>query len=89
MFSTWAVLVYLLAFGLPIWLLYHFHSAPWYWHVLALLAAVAMGFFQTPPQWQSQAFDLAFGAVFILLATWGIGGLLAFRWHGPHHEKHA
>lgn len=86
MFSTLAVLVYLLAFAIPLFLLYRYHSLAWYWHALAILAALGMGFIQTPPEWKSQTFDLLFGAVFVVLAVWGIGGLVAFRWH---REKHA
>ncbi len=86
MFSTLAVLVYLLAFGIPLVLLYRYHSAAWYWHVLAILAAVGMGFVKTPESWRTPAFDMVFGAVFVFLVVWGLGGLVAFRWH---REKHA
>jgi hypothetical protein len=34
-------------------------------------------------------FDLVFGFVFILLLVWGIGGLIVYHPHRPHHEKHA
>ena len=86
MFSTLAVLVYVIAFAVPLFLLYRFHAAHWLLHVLALLAALAMGFVQTPPDWKSPTFDLCFGAVFVFLVTWGLGGLVAF-----HHrrERHA
>ena len=33
MFSLLAGLIYLAAIVLPIWLLFHFHSTAWYWHV--------------------------------------------------------
>ncbi len=85
MFSTLAVLVYLLAFAIPLLLLYRYHSAAWYWHVLAILAALGMGFIQTPESWKSATFDLCFGAVFVVLVVWGIGGLVAFRWHRERH----
>ena len=45
-----------------------------------------MGFVRTPEAWKSPAIDMAFGAVFVLLAVWGIGGLVAFH---THREKHA
>jgi hypothetical protein len=32
-----AVLVYLFAIGIPVYLLHHFHSQAPHWHVLALL----------------------------------------------------
>lgn len=81
MFSSFAVLVYLAAFAIPLFLLYRYHSMAWYWHVLALLAAVGMGFVQPPA-----SLDLVYGAVFVFLVVWGLGGLVAFRWH---REKHA
>lgn len=86
MFSTLAVLVYVFAFATPLLLLYRRHAARWFWHLLALAAALAMGFAETPAAWKSPAYDMIFGAVFVFLAVWGIGGLVAFRWH---HEKHA
>ena len=89
MFSIVAVLIYLLAIGIPVFLLYHFRSQPWYWHILAALAALGLGFVPTPPTWKTESFDLAFGFVFILLLVWGIGGLVVFRPHTHHREKHA
>jgi hypothetical protein len=80
------VLVYLLAIGIPVYLLYRFRSQAWYWHGLAIAVALALGFVPTPPSLKSAAFDLVFGSVFILLMIWGVGGLLVFR---PHRERHA
>lgn len=89
MFSILAVLMYLLAITVPVILLFRFHSQAWYWHILAVMAALGLGFVPTPPAWKTEAFDLAFGFVFILLLVWGIGGLVVFRPHRPHREKHA
>ena len=86
MLSSLAVLVYFCAFALPLLLLYRFHSGPWYIHLLAIAAAAGMGFVQTPEALKSPAYDIAFGAVFVFLAVWGIGGLVAFH---SHREKHA
>lgn len=80
------VLVYLLAIGVPVYLLYRFRSQSWYWHILAIVVAVSLGFVPTPPSLKSAAFDLVFGAVFTSLVVWGIGGLVAVR---PRREKHA
>lgn len=88
MFSILAVLLYLLAIALPVFLLYRFRSQSWYWHVLAVLAAIGLGFVPTPLEWKTEAFDLAFGFAFILLLVWGVGGLVVFR-PRPHREKHA
>ncbi len=89
MSMTLAVLVYLLAFAIPVYLLYLFFSKAWYWHVLAILAASALGLVPTPPEWKTAGFDLAFGFVIVALLVWGIGGLAAYRTHRTHWEKHA
>jgi hypothetical protein len=86
MFSLLAVLVYLVALGLPIYLLIQFHSQAWYWHALAVFAALALGLVPIPVWLQSSAYDLVLGFVFIFLMVWGAGGLILFR---THHEKHA
>jgi len=83
-----AVLVYLLAMGLPILLLYWFHSQHWLWHVAAIAAAVGLGFIPIPAELQRPGFDLLFGSVFIALMVWGAGGLILYHTHG-HREKHA
>jgi hypothetical protein len=87
MFAMLAVLVYLLAMGIPLYLLYRFHSQAWYWHTSSALAAIAMGFIPIPAAFQKPEFDLLFGFLFISLMIWGAGGLILFRTH--HHEKHA
>ena len=81
------ILVFLLAFVIPIYLLYQFHSHSWIWHVLAIAAALTLGFIPTPLEWKTKTFDLLFGGVFLFLLTWGIGGLLPIARH--HHERHA
>jgi hypothetical protein len=90
MFGMLAVLVYLLAMGIPIFLLYRFHSQSWYWHSLCLLAAMILGFTPIPADLQKPEFDLLFGFTFILLMIWGAGGLMLLgAHHPPHHGKHA
>ena len=89
MFSILAVLLYLLAIAVPVFLLWRYRSQSWYWHLLAIAAAVGLGFVPTPPAWKTEGFDLAFGFAFILLLVWGIGGLVVFRPRRPHREKHA
>lgn len=87
MFGMSAVLVYLLAMGIPLLLLYRFHPVAWYWHSLAVVAAMTLGFIPMPAQMQNPAFDLVFGFVFIALLIWGVCGLLLF--HAHRDEKHA
>ena len=91
MFGMLAVLVYLLAMGIPIYLLYRFQSQAWYWHTLSVLAAIGLGFTPIPDEFQKPEFDLVFGFVFIVLMIWGAGGLILFRTHhhAHDHQKHA
>lgn len=87
---TWlAVLVYAVAIGIPVYLLYRFHSQTWYWHVLAIVASLSLGLIPMPAEFQKKGFDLAFGFLFVFLLSWGAGGLIAFHSHRPHYEKHA
>jgi len=86
MFGMLAVLVYLVAMGLPLWLLLRYGSLPWYWHGLAIATALVLGFIPTPVEFKGVAMDLLFGFAFILLMVWGIGGLVVYR---PHLHKHA
>jgi hypothetical protein len=89
MFGMLAVLVYLLAMGIPIYLLSRFHSQSWYWHTLSVLAAITLGFIPIPFELQKPEFDLLFGFTFIVLMIWGAGGLILFRTHHAHDQKHA
>lgn len=89
MSSTVVVLVYLLAIGIPVYLLYRFHSQSWFWHALSIAAAFGLGFMPTPSTWKTVGFDLAFGFGFVFLLAWGIGGLVVYRPHGSHRHKHA
>jgi hypothetical protein len=82
-----ATLAFLLAFGIAVYLLYRFHSHSWFWHALAIAAALSLGFVQTPPEWKTKTFDLLFGSAFVFLLVWGIGGLLPINRH--HHHGHA
>jgi hypothetical protein len=49
-----AILVYLLAIGIPVYLLHHFHPQAWYWHLLAILGALGIGLIPTPPAWKTR-----------------------------------
>ena len=82
------VLVYLVAIGLPVALLYFFRAQAWYWHTLSLAAALCLGLLPMPAGWESAGMTLLFAFTFAVLMIWGIGGLVLFRPHHKH-EKHA
>ena len=86
MLSMFAVLVYLVALAVPIWLLYHFGSGTWPWHVLAIATALVLGFIPIPAALKGAGAELIFGFVFTFLMVWGIGGLIVYR---PHLHRHA
>ena len=86
MFSVLAILIYAAAIAVPAWLLYHFGSGGWYWHVLAVLAAVALGLVPLPAALDRPLYELMVGFVFVFLMVWGLGGMFAIR---LHHAKHA
>ena len=48
MFSMLAVLVYLAAMALPVWLLHRFGSQLWLWHGVAIAVAVFLALSQLP-----------------------------------------
>jgi len=88
MSSVWVVLIYLVALAVPVYLLYQFRAQAWYWHMLCVAGALALGFVPTPPAWKTQTFDLMFGFSFIFLMIWGVGGLILFHDDGHHERRH-
>ena len=88
MFSGLAVLVYAAALAVPVYLLHHFQSQAWYWHVLAVGASLALGLAPVPPEFQAPGFDLFLGSAFVVLLIWGAGGLIVYHPH-QRHQKHA
>lgn len=81
------ILVFTIAFAIPIVLLYLIHARPWYLHGLAVAAALALGMLEVPENWKSPTLDLAMGGTIVLLLVWGLGGI--FPAHRRHTEKHA
>ena len=86
MFIMLAVLVYLAAMGVPLWLLHRYGSQTWFWHALAIAAGLVLGLLPTPIAMKGAAMDLLFGFTFLFLMVWGIGGIVVYR---PHLHKHA
>jgi hypothetical protein len=86
MFSVLAMVLYVVAMAIPIYLLYRFHSQAWYWHALAVIAGLALGLMPGTVLLQTTGGTLLYGFLFIVLMIWGIGGLILYR---PQHQKHA
>lgn len=76
------VSVYGTAFLFALALLYIRHTA-WYWHVIAVAAALALGL--TPFPDGTRPPDLLTGFVFVFLLWWGIGEALVH----PYHRRRA
>jgi thiol:disulfide interchange protein len=72
--------------ALPIFLLYRFRSQAWYWHVLAVIVALAIGLMPGTALLQTLGGSMLYGFVFVVLMLWGIGGLIPFE---RLHKKHA
>ncbi|HWB98589.1 MAG TPA: hypothetical protein VG672_17890 [Bryobacteraceae bacterium] len=86
MSSMWVFLSYGVSLALAVLLLYFFHARSWYWHMLSVLCALALGLLPPLEKWQGPAYDLMLGSVFVFLLIWGIGGMLMFK---TRHERHA
>lgn len=67
--SVLVMLVYGAALLVALALLYFFHAS-WYWHVLSVAAALALGLLPLPSEWRIP--DLLVGFVFVLLFAWGL-----------------
>jgi hypothetical protein len=79
------VVVYSAALLLALALLYFFR-AKWYWHVLSVIAAVAVGL--APPHEAWQPPDLLVGFVFVFLFVWGIGAPFTKTFHRRSRVAH-
>lgn len=69
-------------------LLYCFH-ANWYWHVVSVALALALGLMSpdmipVPAAWGTTR-DIVIGAIFTFLVIWGIGAPLFRRHHQAQH----
>ena len=91
MSSTLVALCYGSALLVALVLLWRFGAKSWYWHLLSVVAAFAVGLTPLPPSLNTPEGTLAVGWLFILLSVWGIAAP-AFAWmeHHPglhHHHR--
>lgn len=76
---------YALAALLALAVLYRFGPAHWYWHVLSVVAAFAIGSYPLRPEWSGPGLDLSLGFTFTFLVLWGVcGPFYSFRLHHHH-----
>lgn len=82
--------VYGVSVALALLLVYLFHTR-WYWHVLSVLAALAVGFSPPVPGWDGASRDLIYGFIVLFLLVWGVAEPFVHRFHRhavtgtPHH----
>jgi len=81
--SIWVVVLYGFSAALALAFVYLFH-ARWYWHVLSVLAALAVGFSPPVPGWAGTSRDVIYGFVVLFLLVWGLAEPFLHRFH--HHE---
>jgi len=83
--------VYGSAAFLALLLLYLFRARAWYWHVLSVLVALAIGLTPIPAALRSPSTDLAVGSVVLFLVLWGICAPAFGHHRKPRHgePKHA
>jgi NhaP-type Na+/H+ or K+/H+ antiporter len=73
---------YVCAIGLALALLYVCGPRSWYWHVLSLVGALAVGLAPMPAGWHTRASDLGIGFLFTFLFVWAV----AARFFRSHHR---
>jgi hypothetical protein len=69
-------------------LLYFLEPIRWYWHVLSVAVAFAIGLTPMPAGWHTPGGDLLVGGVFLFLFIWGACAPLFRKFH-YRREKHA
>ena len=69
---------------LALFLLWRFPAKPWYWHVLSLAAAAALGLTPFPEPFRGPSWDALVGTIFVFLFCWGVAAPL-FRVAHFHH----
>jgi hypothetical protein len=76
MSAGWVFLAYGASVAVSLYLLWHFHAQSWYWHVLSVLVAFAIGLAPPLPGISGSQWDLAIGSVFTFLFLWGVAAPL-------------
>lgn len=69
-------ITYALSFVAAVVILWRFGGARWYWHLAAVVLALAVGLMPQIEGWQGKAYDIVIGCLFIFLFVWGAGVIL-------------
>ncbi len=80
MSTVWVFAAYGFSVALALVIVYFFH-ARWYWHVLSVLAALAIGFSPPIPGWDGPTRDLVYGFAFLFLLVWGLAEPFLHHFH--------
>ena len=80
MSTVWVFAVYGFSVALALVFVYFFH-ARWFWHVLSVLAAFAVGFSPPVLGWNGPSRDLIYGFVFLFLLVWGLAEPFLHHFH--------
>jgi hypothetical protein len=84
MFPIFVLLCYGSAAAVSLFALWHFGVTHWYWHLLSVAAALALGLAPLPPPWGERQFTLLVGWVFTALFLWGVAApVVAALRHSP------
>lgn len=78
-------LIYSAALLAAIYLLWRFSHVRWYWHVLAAVAALIIGFMPPLTAEATAIYDMLIGVAFLLLIAWGLGELAFKAFHIHRH----
>jgi hypothetical protein len=66
-------ITYALSFVAAVVVLWRFGGARWYWHLGAVVLALAVGLMPQIEGMQGMAYDIVIGCLFIFLFIWGAG----------------
>lgn len=75
---------------LSLFLLWHFGVRHWYWHMLSVVASIALGLTPLPERLNTPQMTLVVGWVFLFLFFWGVAApVFALVKHPPDlHFRH-
>jgi hypothetical protein len=72
MSTLWVVLTFGSAAVLALVFLYLSGPQAWYWHLLSLAVALAIGLTPIPPRWNTSEINLVIGFFFVLFSLWAL-----------------